>query len=183
MLHQLAIEWIIILTNPSKVVAGLSRQAREGPKIPVHLILECCFFLRLCHPSQLISFDFFSKQGMTNRTWSYKLLVFMGCQSKHNSKLLWKLGVLVNCPPTSAPILNGLWLDAQIFSLVPVPVLTSVGQGVRNEVRTGQEPSPVLTRKTVEYHLPWYLSSLSDSQDLIGVRIDPWYPAFLFQFF
>jgi hypothetical protein len=108
LLHQLAmaIEWIIILTYPSKVVAGLSRQTKGPLKYQFTWFWNVVFFPRLCHPGQPISFDFFSKQGTTTRTWSYKLLVFMGCPVQHNSKkLLWKLGAVVNCPPTtSAPI-------------------------------------------------------------------------------
>jgi hypothetical protein len=44
-------------------------------------------------------------------------------QSNNNSKLLWKLGGgrIELSTPTSAPIWMWLWLDAQVFSLVPCP--------------------------------------------------------------
>jgi len=56
----------------------------------------------------------------------------------------------------------------------PVPVLSSVGAGVRNELRTGQESSPVLTRKNCRISLTMILFEFTfDPQGLVGVRIDP----------
>ncbi len=161
-------------------MAGLCQGTPDGPKINYQFTWFWEYVvvfpppLDFAHPGQPNFIWFISslkqgrdsslkKQGTTtNRTRrSYKLLVFMGdAQSNNNSKLLWKLGGF------------------------PCPCVNQcVGAGVRNELRTGQESSPVLTRKNCRISLTMILFEFTfDPQGLVGVRIDPWHAALLFKF-